>query len=125
MNPRLLGAAHRFILSARSPVLKETIKKNETGNLFFTFEEEFDVDTVKHFLNFLYTGSLETFFSESINYKQLFKLATLCEVETLKKICQVADRAPPDVEAVTARMLESEDCPLAVRSRTRTICVVQ
>jgi hypothetical protein len=49
--------AHRFILSARSPVLKETIKKNETGNHVFTFEEEFDVDTVKHFLNFLHTGS--------------------------------------------------------------------
>ena len=106
MNPRLLGAAHRFILSARSPVLKETIKKNETGNLFFTFEEEFDVDTVKHFLNFLYTGSLKTFFSESNkNYQQLLKLATTYEVETLKNIYQRVDRVP-DVEELTNSMLE-------------------
>jgi hypothetical protein len=91
-----LMEAHRVILSARSPVLNESFNKtNDTGKSVLTFDGEFDVVVVENFLNFLYTGSLETFASKSIvNYKQLFKLATLYEVETLKNICQVANNVP-------------------------------
>jgi speckle-type POZ protein len=90
-----LMEAHRVILAARSPVLKEAFNKtNDTGKSVLTFDGEFDVVVVENFLNFLYTGSLETFSSKSINYKQLFKLATLYEVETLTNICQVANNVP-------------------------------
>ncbi len=81
--------AHRLILSARSPVMKEALIKNcETGKYVFRFEAEFDAAVVENFWNFLYTSSLETFACKYINYKQLLKLATLFEVETLKNICQ-------------------------------------
>ena len=70
------------------------------------FGAEFDVGVVKNFLNFLYNGSLETSAtSKSTNYKQLLKLATLYEVETLKKICQLANNVP-DAEEVTNCLLE-------------------
>ena len=98
--------AHQVILSARSPVMSEALNKNsETGKSVLTFGKEFDVGTVKHFLNFLYKGSLKTFFSESNkNYAQLLKLATLYEVETLKNIYQRVDRVP-DVEELTNSLL--------------------
>jgi hypothetical protein len=98
--------AHRVILSARSPVINAALNKtNDTGKVVFTFGVEFDVDNVKFFLHFLYTGSLETFASNSDkNYHQLLKLATLYEVETLKNICQLANHVP-DVEELTNCLL--------------------
>ncbi len=118
--------AHRIILSARSPVLNILLNKvsNATKSIVY-FREEFDVDTVKHFLRFLYTGSLEefdvnmvtlclqflytgsldTFASKDTDYKQLLELATMYEVETLKNCCQLIN-VPPDVEDLTSSLLE-------------------
>jgi hypothetical protein len=101
-----LMEAHRVILSARSPVLNAALCTiRVTGKSVLTFDAEFDVDNVKFFLYFLYTGSLQTCAtSESPNYKQLLKLATKYEVETLKNICQLADHVP-DVEELTNCLL--------------------
>jgi hypothetical protein len=99
--------AHRIILSARSPVLNIVLNKasNATKSIV-TFGVEFDVDTVKLFLEFLYTGSLENSASKDTDYKQLLELATMYEVETLKNCCQVASAVPPDVEDLTSSLLE-------------------
>jgi hypothetical protein len=101
-----LMEAHRVILSARSPVMNAALNKiSDTGKAFFTFGAEFDVDNVKFFLYFVYTGSLKTFAtSESPNYKQLLKLATKYEMETLKNLCQLANHVP-DVEELTNCLL--------------------
>ena len=101
-----LMEAHRVLLSARSPVLNEALNKNSgTGKSVFTFDAEFDVAVVKNFLQFLYTGSLETSASKSTSHKQLLKLATMYEVETLKNMCQLANHAP-DVEEITNYLLQ-------------------
>jgi hypothetical protein len=100
--------AHRFILSARSPVLNAAFNKmSDVENPpVIKFEPEFDVGVVKIFLNFLYTASLGISTTSKVtNYKQLLKLATICEVETLKKICQLANNVP-DAEEVTNCILE-------------------
>jgi hypothetical protein len=91
---------HRVILSARSPVLNSSLNNisNTAGKSIVTFGEEFDVEVVKNFLNFLYTGSLKS----SAKVRQLSKLATMYEVETLKKyVCQQLLNASPPVEEVT------------------------
>jgi speckle-type POZ protein len=98
---------HRVILSARSPVLNSSLKKiNKTaGKSIVTFGAEFEVDTVKNFLNFLYTGSLKT----TDNVQQLSKLAAMYQVETLKNVCQpfqLINANPPDVEEVTDYLLQ-------------------
>ena len=77
--------AHRFLLSARSPVLK-TLLSNTADSL--TIDASFDLSTVEHFLKFLYTGTL----SISANSKQLLALAEKYQVETLKEICQLSVR---------------------------------
>ena len=96
--------AHRVILSARSPVLNATLSKisNNAKKSIVTFGPEFDVDIVKDFLNFLYTGSLKT----SPRGQQLSKLAAMYEVETLKNVCQLIDVNPPDVEELTDCLLQ-------------------
>jgi hypothetical protein len=105
-GPVKLMEAHRVILSARSPVMNASLNKiSDTGKSVLTFGSEFDVEIVKFFLNFLYTGSLETFSSESPDYKQLLKLATQYEVETLKNMCQLANHVP-DVEELTNCLLQ-------------------
>jgi hypothetical protein len=98
--------AHRVILSARSPVLNKLLNKvsSDATKSIVTFGVEFGVDTVTLFLQFLYTGSLETTASKGTDYKQLLELATMYEVETLKNCCQVAN--PPDVEDLTSSLLE-------------------
>jgi speckle-type POZ protein len=122
-----LMEAHQVVLSARSPVLNILLNKvsSDATKSIVTFGAEFDVDTVKHFLRFLYTGSLEEFdigvvtlflqflytgslepsASKDTDYKQLFELAKMYEVETLKNFCQVVN-VPPDVEDVTSSLLE-------------------
>jgi hypothetical protein len=102
-----LMEAHRVILSARSPVLNIVLNKvsNATKSIVY-FREEFDVNTVTLFLQFLYTGSLETSASKDTDYKQLLELATMYEVETLKNFCLVASAVPPDVEDLTSSLLE-------------------
>jgi hypothetical protein len=95
--------AHRIILSARSPVLNASLNKiSNTGKSSVTFGPEFNVEIVKNFLNFLYTGSLKT----RASGKQLSKLATMYEVETLKSVCQVFNANPPDAEHVTDYLLQ-------------------
>jgi hypothetical protein len=97
-----LMEAHRVILSARSPVLNASLNKISNANKsIVTFGAEFDVDTVKHFLNFLYTGSLKT----SARSKQLSKLATMYGVETLKNMCQQINHVP-DVEELTNCLIQ-------------------
>ncbi len=99
--------AHRVVLSARSPVLNILLKKvSSATKSIVTFGVEFDVDIVKLFLEFLYTGSLEPSASKDTSYKQLLELATMYEVETLKNFCQVANAVPPDVEDLTSTLLE-------------------
>jgi hypothetical protein len=97
--------AHRVILCARSPVLKATLLSQitNTKKSIVKFEAEFDVKIVKHFLNFLYTGSLKT----SASGQQLSKMATMYEVETLKNVCQQLINAnPPDAEELTNFLLQ-------------------
>ncbi len=98
-----LMEAHRVILSARSPVLNASLRKiNNTGKSTVTFGAEFDVDMVKIFLKFLYSGSLDS----SASHKQLLELATTYKVETLKSMCQLANGAPLDVEDLTSCLLQ-------------------
>jgi hypothetical protein len=100
--------AHRVILSARSPVLNASLNKIiNTRKSNVTFGTKFGVNIVKHFLQFLYTGSLETSASKDTDYKQLLELATMYEVETLKNFCQVVNAfVPLDVEDLTSSLLE-------------------
>ncbi len=93
---------HRVILCARSPVLNEFLKKiSNPRKSIISFGAEFDVDTVKDFLNFLYTGSLKS--TDGVH--QLSQLATMYEVETLKNVCQQINRAP-DVEELTDCLIQ-------------------
>jgi hypothetical protein len=94
---------HRIILGARSPVLNESLSKiSNTGKLIVTFGAEFEVEIVENFLNFLYTGRLES----SANIHQLSQLATMYKVETLNNICQLLSAEPPDSEIVTDYLLQ-------------------
>ncbi len=63
---------------------------------------KFDVELVKNFLNFLYTGRLES----SASVHQLSKLATMYQVKTLKNVCHLLNASPPDVEQLTDYLLE-------------------
>jgi hypothetical protein len=90
---------HRVILCARSPILNLSVNNiSNMGKSIVTLGVEFDIEIVKNFLNFLYTGSLKT----TDGVRQLSKLATMYEVETLKKyVCQQLLNASPPVEDVT------------------------
>lgn len=93
--------AHRVILSSRSPVLKELLSRiRTTEKSVVTFSSHFDRDIVRRFLKFLYTGHLETY----DGLKQLLALAIKYEVETLKNVCQLANRVP-DAEEVANSLL--------------------
>jgi hypothetical protein len=95
--------AHRVILSARSPVMSASLRKiRRSGKSTFTFGAQLDVEMVKNFFKFLYTGLLES----SASNKQLLELATQYKVETLKNICQLANGAPLDVEEFTDSLLQ-------------------
>ncbi|XP_057366114.1 uncharacterized protein LOC130686972 [Daphnia carinata] len=86
--------AHRVVLSARSPVLNLLLGEiDHLGRSSMAVEENIDVEVVKVFLKFLYTGRLDM----SATNKQLLQLAESYEVETLLKICQLANRISPDV----------------------------
>ncbi|KAI9560280.1 hypothetical protein GHT06_014295 [Daphnia sinensis] len=86
--------AHRVVLSARSPVLNVLLGEiDRLGKSSMAVEENIDVEVFKVFLKFLYTGRLDV----SATNKQLLQLAESYEVETLLKICQLANRISPDV----------------------------
>ena len=98
-----LMEAHRVILAARSPVLNASLGMTGTvGKPSVTIDAEFDVDIVKIFLKFLYSGSLDS----SASHKQLLDLATIYEVETLITVCQLAKRVPKNMEDFTSSLLE-------------------
>jgi hypothetical protein len=100
--------AHRVVLSARSPVMDASLRKTRsTGKSTFTFGAEYDVELVKNFFKFLYTGLLES----SASNKQFLELATQFKVETLKNICQLANGAPLDVEEFTDCLLQALSMP--------------
>ena len=94
--------AHRVVLSARSPVFKKMFSKmSNSGTSKLTFDaDEVDLSVVEHFLRYLYTGTL----SISANNKQLLALAEMYQVETLKKICQLAVRVS-DADDITTSFL--------------------
>jgi hypothetical protein len=96
--------AHRIILCARSPVLNASLNNNSNATKsIVTFGAEFDVEIIKNFLNFLYTGSLKT----TDGGHQLGKLATMYEVETLRNVCQLFNRVP-DIEELSDSLLQVE-----------------
>ena len=90
--------AHRIVLSARSPVFNILLsKQGHTGKSKLTFDADaVDFSVVEQFLKYLYTGTL----SISAKNKQLLALAETYQVESLKKICQLAVRVS-DVEDIT------------------------
>jgi hypothetical protein len=103
--------AHRFILSARSPVLNESLNKihprsNNAWKSIVTFGAEFDVEIVKNFLIFLYTGSCPLKAPYSVHH-QLCKLAKMYEVETLENMCQHTSHVPDElVEELTDCLIQ-------------------
>jgi hypothetical protein len=100
--------AHRVILSARSPVLSVLLDNNDQAKSSMVIDENMDIDVVKHFLKFLYTGCLEI----SATNKQLLELAKMYQVETLMKICQVANCISPDVTSkLDASKVDAPDKP--------------
>lgn len=89
--------AHRFILSARSPIFAAMFKSGmsecQTSRVRI---EGTDPTTFRDFLKFLYTGMLEP----SADRQALFVLADKYLVETLKDCCKTAVQ-PLDVEEFT------------------------
>ena len=86
-------SAHRFILSARSPVFTAMFNSDMTEANTGTVEiNETNPDVFEIFLKFLYTGTLEPF--SLAEDKQLLALADKYQVETLLNICQ---SFPPEV----------------------------
>lgn len=69
------------------------LDNNDQVKSSIVIDENMDINVVKHFLKFLYTGCLEI----SATNKQLLELSKIYEVETLMKICQVANCISPDV----------------------------
>lgn len=92
--------AHRFILSARSPVFNNILSNTKTGTKScIKVEVDVEFDVFKHFLAFLYTGSLST----SAENRQLLGLAETYKVETLLELCQLhANYSEPDPEDITS-----------------------
>ncbi|EFX81533.1 hypothetical protein DAPPUDRAFT_242278 [Daphnia pulex] len=68
-----------------------------------------DIDVVKHFLKFLYTGCLEI----SATIKQLRELAKMYEMETLMEICQLANCSPDATSKLDASKIYFLDKPSA------------
>ena len=95
--------AHRVVLSARSPVLKTILSQisNTVEATCTISDKDGDLFTVEHLLKYLYTGTL----SISANNKQLLALAEKYQVETLKKICQLAVHESSNVDDITISLL--------------------
>jgi len=92
-------AAHRSLLSARSSVFAAMfdsgMKELQTGKVQI---DDVDPDTFRCFLEFLYTGMLE---SSSIISEKLFKVADKYGVETLMDLCRPATIQPVSMEDMT------------------------
>ena len=79
--------AHRFVLSARSPVFEAMFKTEmleaSTGRVQI---DDVDSATFETFLKFLYTGTLHA----DADYCELQRLADKYQVETLRALCDKA-----------------------------------
>lgn len=89
--------AHRFILTARSPVFAAMFNSGMSECLTGKVRiENVDPTTFRDFLKFLYTGMLEP----SADREELFVLADKYQVETLMNYCRPATE-PTDVDEFT------------------------
>ena len=97
-DPPTCFLAHRFILSARSPVFAvmfaSAFEEARTGIVRIN---DVNPDVFVHFFQFLYTGTLYIGDDRQLK-KDLFALADRYQVETLINICRPAPEAPVDVE---------------------------
>ena len=90
--------AHRFILSARSPVFaamfNSAFEEARTGVVRLS---DVHPHTFTHFLKFLYTGLMPSGDNRKLK-TNMFALADRYQVETLMKICRPPLERPVDVE---------------------------
>ncbi len=88
--------AHRFILSARSPVfdvmLNGAFEEARTGVVRIT---DVNPDTFALFIKFLYTGLLPIYDDQQL-MKNLFELADRYDVVTLANFCRPSSEDPVD-----------------------------
>ena len=94
--------AHRFIVSARSPVFAAMFSSDMIEATKGKVEiVDTKADVFETFLKFLYTGHLETY----DGLEQLLALAIKYEVETLKNVCCQLANLVPDAEEVANSLL--------------------
>lgn len=77
-------AAHRSVLTARSPVLATLLEKDQKSSSVAL--EDVQPAIFKHFLRFLYTGQLRA--SAVSNLSELQALADRYQIGTLQKLCR-------------------------------------
>jgi BTB/POZ domain len=74
---------HKCLLAVHSSVFAAVFQSDETGKLFI---EDFGIETVKEFLEFLYNGEVP----REENAMELFAIAARYKVSQLKEICEMA-----------------------------------
>jgi len=96
-------AAHRFILSARSPVFAAMFNSGmaeaKTGRV--RIDDDVDPNIFRSFLEFLCVGVLKSFKGK----EQLFALADKYEVKTLMALCKPTIVQSMDVDDFTKALL--------------------
>ena len=99
-DPLVSFLAHRFILSARSPVFDAMLNGDfEEARTWIIRISDVHPDLFAHFFHFLYTGKLRPFIGEDRRLKRdLFALTDRYQVDTLMHICRPAPEGPVDVE---------------------------
>lgn len=102
---------HKFVLAARSPVFAtlfedESLKSPTEAITTIQRIAPVDAECMELFLKFIYTGELD-----GIATKDLLKLASFYQIETLEKICQdaTASYINCDQMATLALCLNAED----------------
>jgi hypothetical protein len=95
--------AHRFILSARSPVFAAMFSndmiESQTGRVEI---HDADFCLFRHFLKFIYTGKLDI----AARNLELLALADKYQIETLQEMCQAATREV-DIQEIIVSTLSS------------------
>uniref|UniRef100_A0A453QI77 BTB domain-containing protein n=2 Tax=Aegilops tauschii TaxID=37682 RepID=A0A453QI77_AEGTS len=110
-------AAHRWVLEARSPVLKADLAfaSNTTADHLRLFVNDMDADVCKSLLRFIYTDSpppeLET--APPKNVERLLAAADRFQLEKLKLLCVEALCKKIDASSVAAALAlaERHGCP--------------
>jgi len=96
-------AAHRFILSARSPVFaamfKSGMAEDRTGQV--RIGDDVDVNIFRTFLEFLYVGAIKSFDGK----EELFALADKYQVETLMALCKPTNEPSMGIDDFTKALL--------------------